>query len=111
MLIKQIQIAPMKNLLFFMVCSVVNRFLLICHTPFMLDCNIKSGLVYRGQVMAGVDLTSVKELLGHKDIKMTLRYSHLAPGHKRKAVQVLDKIMDKNEDENLYNGHNLGTMS
>ena len=62
-------------------------------------------------VMAGVDLTSVKELLGHKDIKMTLRYSHLAPGHKRKAVQVLDRIMDKNEDVNLYNGHNLGTMS
>jgi len=62
-------------------------------------------------VMAGVDLTSVKELLGHKDIKMTLRYSHLAPGHKRKAVQVLDRIMDENEDVNLYNGHNLGTMS
>ena len=66
-------------------------------------------------VMAGIDLTTVKELLGHKDIKMTLRYAHLAPGHKRKAVQVLDRIMDKNEDENLYNGHNYwhnyGTMS
>ncbi|MHC4269346.1 MAG: tyrosine-type recombinase/integrase [Planctomycetota bacterium] len=62
-------------------------------------------------VMAGIDLTSVKELLGHKDIKMTLRYSHLAPGHKRKAVQVLDRIMEKNEDEDLYNGYNLGTIS
>ena len=62
-------------------------------------------------VMAGIDLTTVKELLGHKDIKMTLRYAHLAPGHKRKAVQVLDRIMDKNEDVNLYDGHNLGTMS
>jgi len=61
-------------------------------------------------VMAGIDLTSVKELLGHKDIKMTLRYAHLAPGHKRKAVQVLDRIMGKNEDD-LYNGHNLGTIS
>jgi site-specific recombinase XerD len=37
-------------------------------------------------VMAGVDLTTVKELLGHKDIKMTLRYAHLAPSHKVKAV-------------------------
>jgi len=43
-------------------------------------------------VMAGVDLTTVKELLGHRDIKMTLRYSHLAPEHKQKAVAVLDNI-------------------
>ncbi len=54
--------------------------------------------------MAGIDLTTVKELLGHKDITMTLRYSHLAPGHKRKAVQVLDRIMDKKEEEDYING-------
>jgi integrase len=41
-------------------------------------------------VMAGVDLTTVKELSGHKDIKMTLRYAHLAPSHKMKAVDILD---------------------
>ena len=46
-------------------------------------------------VMSGVDLTTVKELLGHKDIKMTLRYSHLAPEHKQKAVTVLDSIFSK----------------
>jgi len=28
--------------------------------------------------MAGVDLTAVKELLGHKDITM-IQYAHLAP--------------------------------
>ena len=47
-------------------------------------------------VMAGVDLTTVKELLGHKDIKMTLRYAHLAPSHKVKAVDILDKTLTDN---------------
>ena len=30
-------------------------------------------------VMGGVDIRTVQELLGHKDIRMTMRYSHLAP--------------------------------
>jgi integrase len=41
-------------------------------------------------VMGGVDIRTVQELLGHKDIRMTMRYSHLAPDHMRKAVRVLD---------------------
>ncbi|GKS58182.1 hypothetical protein YTPLAS18_17090 [Nitrospira sp.] len=38
------------------------------------------------RVMAGVDLVSVKEILGHRDIQTTLRYSHLAPGHLQEAI-------------------------
>jgi integrase len=45
-------------------------------------------------VMAGVDLVSVKEFLGHADLKMTLRYAHLAPDYKRTAIDRLDTYMD-----------------
>jgi hypothetical protein len=44
--------------------------------------------------MAGVDLVSVKEFLGHADLKMTLRYAHLAPDYKRAAIDRLDTYMD-----------------
>ena len=41
-------------------------------------------------VMADVDQRTVQELT--KDITMTLRYSHLSPGHRRNAVQRLVEI-------------------
>ena len=40
-------------------------------------------------VMSGVPLLTVKELLGHKTIEMTMRYSHLAPDHKRQAAKII----------------------
>lgn len=40
-------------------------------------------------VLAGVDLPTVKELLGHASITTTMRYAHPAPAHKRAAVNRL----------------------
>lgn len=42
--------------------------------------------------MAGIDIRTIQELMGHKDIKMTMRYSHPTPEHKRKAVEILDRV-------------------
>jgi site-specific recombinase XerD len=40
-------------------------------------------------VMAGVDLRTVAELMGHKRIQMTMRYAHLAPAHNSAAIEKL----------------------
>ena len=40
-------------------------------------------------VMAGVDLRTVQELMGHQTMAMTQRYAHLSPEHKLAAVQLL----------------------
>ncbi len=41
---------------------------------------------------SGIDLYMISKLLGHKDIKMTQRYSHHCPDSLRNGVEVLDRI-------------------
>ena len=42
-------------------------------------------------IRAGVDLRIAGEILGHKNISMTMKYSHLAPNHLTDAVEKMTK--------------------
>ncbi len=53
----------------------------------------------------GGSLKDVQELLGHKDMTMTLRYSHLTQERKRKAVNLLNRLTAKSD------GHKMVTIS
>ena len=61
--------------------------------------------------MSGIDLASVKELLGHKSLTMTMRYSHLSPRHKRKAVHVLDRLIEEGENDVSKKWYKNGTIA
>ena len=39
--------------------------------------------------MAGIPQRAIMEILGHRDLRMTARYQHLAPVHLRRAVDAL----------------------
>lgn len=45
--------------------------------------------------MKGVDLNTIRELMGHKSLEMTLRYSHLSKDHKTRAVALLNEHVPK----------------
>jgi site-specific recombinase XerD len=42
-------------------------------------------------VMADVNIRTVADLLGHRALTMTMRYTHLAPEHKQVAVDRLNR--------------------
>jgi len=46
--------------------------------------------------MAGVDLPTLKELMGHSDISTTMKYVHPTPQHKKEAVKKLEQY---NQDQ------------
>jgi site-specific recombinase XerD len=46
-------------------------------------------------VMSGVDLPTVQVLMGHKEISITLRYTHLTTDHKQQAVRALETFGEK----------------
>jgi integrase len=60
-------------------------------------------------VMTGVDLASVQKILGHSDIKMTMRYAHLAPGHLQEAVNKLNGFGRCRKNDGLFLDTKPGT--
>ena len=48
-------------------------------------------------VMVGVDIRTVQELMGHKDIRMTMRYSHLSDAHLKEAVNKVGTNLGQTE--------------
>jgi integrase len=50
-------------------------------------------------VMAGVDLPTLKELMGHSSITMTMRYVHPTPEHKMNAVLKFQQNQPQNQPQ------------
>ena len=51
-------------------------------------------------VMAGVDLTTVKELMGHSNISTTAEfYNTVDRDHEKKAAKVVQQLLDKNKND------------
>lgn len=50
--------------------------------------------------MSGVDVFTVQEILGHKSIQMTRRYSHLSQDYKRAAVDAPENVLGKSGHQN-----------
>jgi len=51
------------------------------------------------RAFAGVDLLTLRDLLGHSDTRMTSRYSHLAAAHLKRAVDKLPEVFEQATDE------------
>jgi integrase len=47
-------------------------------------------------VMRGGSLKALQEILGHSNIKTTMRYAHLSQEHKKEAVELLDGLTTSN---------------
>ena len=54
--------------------------------------NATSGPVSRRMLEAGIDVLSIRELLGHENLKTTANYLHLAHGGMARIHSALDLL-------------------
>ena len=52
--------------------------------------------------MAGVDLPTLKELMGHSSITLTMRYVHPTPAHKKEAIEKLKNWEERTPHKNPH---------
>jgi integrase len=62
-------------------------------------------------VMAGENMVTVKELMRHKTVEMTMRYAHLSPTHKRDAIKRLTPPAPLAATGDIANAMPVATMS
>ncbi len=58
-------------------------------------------------VMNGCDIRTVQRLMGHKNIKMTMRYSHLSRSHLQDAVNRLDNLWTPYGHQKGFGGNSI----
>jgi hypothetical protein len=44
--------------------------------------------------MSGKDINTISKILGHKDVRMSVRYSHLSTQYLGEAVNFLDDVFE-----------------
>jgi site-specific recombinase XerD len=63
-------------------------------------------------VMRGGDLPSLKKILGHAKIEMTMRYAHLAPDYLKKSIETMNGLTGQKSDEKVtFNDENASIVS
>ena len=63
-------------------------------------------------MMSGqIDIATLSKLLGHKSLKMTMKYAHLAPAHMMKAALVMDEVFSLSTGTKLVQSNKKGSVN
>ena len=63
-------------------------------------------------MMSGrIDIATLSKILGHKSLKMTMKYAHFAPAYLQKAVFVMDQVLNPPTDTKLALSNEKGLVN